>query len=236
VRAVLCAVAAVLVLGCGSAGAETRRLHVLFVGNSLTATNDLPGMVAAFARAVGRVQIDGASYAPGGYALEDHWTDGTARALLDRGGWDAVVMQQGPSSLPESGRNLTQWTKVWADEARAHGARPALLTVWPERYRVAFFPAVIAHHREAARAAGAASFPAGVAWRFGLQQSPPLALYGPDQFHPSRLGTYLTAVAVYTGLTGDLPRTLPRDVGAAHVGSAGARRVRAAVALAYASR
>jgi hypothetical protein len=205
-------------------------LRVLFVGNSLTATNDLPGTVAALAAAVGRVRIDVGTIAPGGYSLEDHWADGVARGALDGGGWDVVVLQQGPSSLPESRLNLIEWTTRWAAEARAHGTRPALLTVWPELARRPVFPAVIANHRAAARAAGAASFPAGAAWLDALSRAPRLPVYGPDGFHPSRVGTNLTAVVVYAGLTGTLPRVLPRDLGGSHLSAAAARRVRAAAA------
>jgi hypothetical protein len=233
VRLAVCALAAALALGCGGARAGTSHLHVLFVGNSLTATNDLPATVAAFAHAVGHVEVDVKMYAPGGYALEDHWADGAARAALDAGGWDALVMQQGPSSLPDSRVNLIEWAKRWADEARAHRTRPAMLTVWPEQYRYAVFPAVIANYAAAAKSAHAASFPAGVAWVGAARRSPGLRLYGPDGFHPSRLGTYLTAAVVYTGLTGELPRALPRDVTGTHLTPRLARLLRASVDAAY---
>jgi hypothetical protein len=233
VRLAVCALAVALALGCGGARAGTRHLHVLFVGNSLTSTNDLPATVAAFAHAVGHVEVDVKMVAPGGYALEDHWTDGVARAALDAGGWDVVVMQQGPSSLPDSRVNLIEWAKRWSDDARAHGTRPALLTVWPEGDRYSVFPAVIANYAAAAKAARAASFPAGAAWVDAARRQPGLRLYGPDGFHPSRLGTYLTAAVVYTGLTGELPRALPRDIAGTHLGVRVARTLRASVGVAY---
>lgn len=230
------AVAVTLTLGGASARAGAQpHLQVLFVGNSLTATNDLPGTVAAFARAIGSVRIDVGSYAPGGYALQDHWADGAARSMLEKGGWDVVVLQQGPSSLPESRADLIEWTTRWAVEARAHGARPALLTVWPERDRIGVFPAVVANHRAAARAAHAESFPAGAAWWDALRRRRATPLYGPDAFHPSRLGTYLTAAVVYSGLTRTVPAKLPRVVGALHVDARTATRLRAAVARAHAA-
>ena len=223
---------AVLALAAGSARADTKHLRVLYLGNSLTYTNDLPAMVSAIAAKAGHVQIEHEMYAPGGWALEDHWAGGTSRDLLDNGTWDAVVLQQGPSSLPESGVNLTEWTKRWADEARAHGVRPALLTVWPELARSYAFAAVIAHHRSAARAAKAALFPAGEAWLNLLHARKRPGLYGPDGFHPSPLGTYLAAVTVYAGLTGELPRTLPQ-VDGVHFDAALGKVMRAAVARTY---
>jgi len=212
VKLFLLAAAAALLVACPSAGAAPAHLRVLFVGNSLTAANDLPGMVAAIGAARG-VPIDVETYAPGGYALEDHWADGRALDELRTGHYDVVVMQQGPSSLPESGANLTEWAKRWADEARADGTRPALLTVWPERERTYAFPDVIRHYGAAAREAGAGLFPAGLAWKLALPHG--VRLYGPDHFHPSRLGTYLAALVTYAGLTGELPRTLPRAGGVA---------------------
>ena len=191
---------------CQSATAAPRHLRVLFVGNSLTAANDLPTVVAKIG-ASRHVTIDTRTFAAGGYALEDHWAEGSALAALREGGWDTVVLQQGPSSLPESGVNLTEWARRWADEARRHGARPALLTVWPERERRYAFPDVIRHYAAAARSAHAALFPAGTAWRYALARG--ARLYGPDGFHPSPTGSYLAAIVVYAGLTGELPRNLP---------------------------
>ncbi|HVX88834.1 MAG TPA: hypothetical protein VG940_07910, partial [Gemmatimonadales bacterium] len=42
-------------------------------------------------------------------------------------------------------------------------------------------------------------------WINAWAKDPDLALYGPDNFHPSPLGTYLAALAVYSGLTGRSP-------------------------------
>jgi hypothetical protein len=197
----------------GAAGAQQRHLRVLFVGNSLTATNDLPATVAAIARGAGQTAIDVQMIAPGGYALEDHWAEGTALAALRTGRFDVVVLQQGPSSLRESRLNLIEWTKRWADEARAHGTRAAVLTVWPERERFSVFADVVRNYRDAARAANALLLPAGQAWRNAFRRRAAIGLYGPDAFHPSRLGTYLAALVAYTGLTGELPRTLPAAAG-----------------------
>lgn len=199
---------AVLLLGCSSASADGKHLRVLFIGNSLTATNDLPAVVSAIAKAR-HVTIETRTFAPGGYALEDHWANGEALAALRQGGWDAVVLQQGPSSLPESRDNLIEWAKRWADEARAKHTRPVLLTVWPETERSYVFADVVRNYRDAAVAARAGLFPAGAAWRSAFRRAPGTRLYGPDGFHPSRLGTYLSALVVYAGLTGELPRVLP---------------------------
>lgn len=200
-----------------TAAADTpdgRVLRVLFVGNSLTATNDLPAMVAKLARVAGRPRIEYRTLAPGGVSLEDHWNAGAAPAELASGDWDAVVLQQGPSALLESQVNLKEWATRFADAARQQGTRPALLTAWPESYRARALSDVIRSYANAATAARAKLLPAGAAWRAAWKRNPALPLYGPDGFHPSRLGTYLTAVVVLAGLTGTEPVSRPyRDRG-----------------------
>ena len=215
IRAASALLATVLVAaGCACGGADggsVRPLRVLFVGNSLTATNDLPAAVRALAAEAGRRPVETRTVAPGGVSLEEHWRSTGAREALAEGPWDAVVLQQGPSSLPDSRAHLRTWSRRWADEVRAHGARPALLGVWSEAERRQALPASIASYTAAAGAADAILLPAGAAWRAAWRREPGLELYGPDGFHPSVLGTALAALVVYAGLTGADPGVLPLD-------------------------
>lgn len=188
---------ALALLGSGStADAGTNRLRILFVGNSLTQVNDLPATVAALAASSSR-KLEYQTIAFGGYNLEDHWNRGDARAALATRAWDVVVMQQGPSALPESQADLRKWAIRWADEARASGTRPALMTVWPESYRRSALGQVIASYRRAAQAARAELLPAGGAWRLAWSCDARVPLYGSDGFHPSPLGTQTAALVVY---------------------------------------
>jgi hypothetical protein len=181
--------------------AQASPQRVLFVGNSLTAANDLPATVAALARAAGQ-PIEADVRAPGGFALEDHWTTTDAQQAIADGHYDVVVLQQGPTSLPESRVNLLEWGRTFAAAIRAAGGRPAFFTVWPESWRASAFDAVIYSYRAAARDNGALLLPAGLAWRNVLRTHRGIKLYGPDGFHPSRLGTYLAAVTIAAGITG----------------------------------
>ncbi len=194
---------ALLVLAAPHAGSAARAapVRVLFVGNSLTSTNDLPAILAALAHAAGR-EVETGSVVHPGFSLEDHWNQGDARKALLSGRWDVVVLQQGPSALPESQRHLKQWAARFAALARAAEARPALLMVWPESYRRSALGHVIASYRNAAGAAGADLLPAGDAWRRAWACDRRLPLYGPDGFHPSRLGTHLAALVVYGRILG----------------------------------
>jgi len=169
---------------------------VLFVGNSLTASNDLPAVVAALARSDGR-RLEYRTIAPGGYAIEDHWNQGDARAAIRAGGWDVVVLQQGPSALPSSQVELVDYAMRFDPVARIRGTRTGLYMVWPPTERATAFDSVATSYRVAAQAVGGVLFRAGDAWQAAWRADPGLALYSSDGFHPTVAGTYLAALVFY---------------------------------------
>jgi len=181
--------------------------RVLFVGNSLTEGNDLPLMVEALARAAGRPLVADAAV-HGGVALEDHWNLGTQNRITT-GGYRYVVLQQGPSSLPDSRANLREWTRRFDAVIRQAGGRTALYMVWPESHRPQAFPEVAASYRLAAQDVDGFLLPAGEAWLAAWRRDRGLRLYGPDGFHPSLLGTYVAALTICGGLTEASPVGLP---------------------------
>jgi hypothetical protein len=175
-------------------------LNVLFIGNSLTYTNSLPAVLAEMARATGARTLNHATVAGPDMSLEDHWHDGAALAAIRAEKWDFVVMQQGPSSLPANQAHLRTWAGRFAAEIRANGGTPALYMVWPASHNPHLFDAVVTSYAAAAEAAGAELLPAGSAWLDAWSRDPELPLYGPDGFHPSRMGTYLAALVMYRRL------------------------------------
>ena len=175
--------------------------RVLFIGNSLTTTNDVPGLVEALSIADGE-RILCRTVAFGGYSLEDHWNRGDARRTIAEGGWTTVVLQQGPSSLPESRVLLVDYARRFANEARRVGAATALYMVWPSADRQTDFDGVKTSYSAAAQAVGGVLLPAGEAWRAAWKWNAELAFYGPDRFHPTPLGSYLAALVIYQRLSG----------------------------------
>ncbi len=181
---------------------NARPLRVLFIGNSQTSTNDLPAFVAEVAKAA-KFKIEYRTIAPSAVTLEGNWNRGSARGSLLGGHWDAVVLQQGPSVLPESRANLCFYAKAFADEAREWGVRPYLLMVWPRRGSE--LPEVVDSYASAAAGAEAGLLPGGAAWGAAVRRAPTLPLYAWDGIHPGRMGTYLAALVVYAGLRGISP-------------------------------
>ena len=203
-----------LLLALSSCGSETMTepdpegLRVLFIGNSLTSTNDLPGMLGWMLTqtdvAVGRIE----TVAFPNVGLEDHWGLSTTRGRITEGDFDVVVLQQGPSAT-EGRPSLLEYSQLFANEIVAAGGRPALYMVWPSRARFFDFDGVSDSYQTAAAQVGGVLFPAGEAWRAAWAQDPDLELYGPDGFHPSEMGTYLAALVMFAQLAATDPRILP---------------------------
>ncbi len=220
IAAYLTAVAACSLAPAGPApsGAD---VDVLLVGNSLTSTNDLPAMVADIASA------DGATWLVRGrtaanFSLEDHWNAGAADAIRSTAA-DFVVLQQGPSSLPQNAQHLAYWSSQFASVIREAGGRPVLFMVWPSRERWDALEAVRASYAGAAEEVDGLFAPAGSVWGRLLEADPAMPLTLSDGFHPSRLGTFAAALTIYGTLTGKDPGRLPCP------GLAGTEEQRAAV-------
>jgi hypothetical protein len=178
-------------------GAGASELRVLFIGNSLTYWNDLPSIIQALAKAGKQSEIHVESISFPDHSLEDHWSRGDALRAINKGKWDVVVLQQGPSASATARAGLIRYAAVYADAIRKIGAKPALYSVWPSRIRQNDLKESIRSYELAARKAQAMLIPAGNAWRLAWQVDPDLELYDPDGLHPSTNGSYLAALVFY---------------------------------------
>ncbi len=177
-------------------------LRVLFIGNSLTYSNDLPSIVEALAESSGQKRLAFKAVVFGGYGLEDHWTQGDARKVIAQGGWDVVVLQQGPSASTEGRQSLLEYARRFSMEIRRVGAKPALYMVWPSVERAGDFDRVVESYQLAAKDVEGLLFPAGEAWRGAWRRDAHLKLYSPDGLHPTVAGSFLAALVIYEQLYG----------------------------------
>ena len=180
-------------------------VRILFIGNSLTEFNDLPGMLATLLEQ-GGFESTIVSIARPAFGLQDHWG---LPSVHDRiaDGWDVVVLQQGPSAT-EGRPSLLEYSDRFAAPIREAGGIPALYMVWPSEARSFDFDGVSSSYSDAADRVEGLLFPAGEAWLDAWALDPDIELYGPDRFHPSPLGTYVAAAGIYGQLTGLDPRDL----------------------------
>jgi hypothetical protein len=191
-----------LALGYGQGAAFAAKapppLRVLFVGNSYLYVNDLPQLVADVAAARG-IALHAGMLAEANFAIEDHLERDDYATRLDEG-WDWVVLQQGPSSLPANQDNLRIFAGQAATMAQARGARVALMSAWPALPNAHTWPAAETSYRLAALANGLCVLPVSSAWRAVHGARPGIRLYQADQLHAEREGTLLAALVIVRGL------------------------------------
>lgn len=172
-------------------------LRILFIGNSLTYVNDLPGALAAIAGADGRA-LAVSTRAVGGWTLAMHDADPDTNAMIRKGGWFAVVLQEQSIASVDNFRGFHDAAVSLGAKVKAAGARTLLYQNWPLKGH----PERTGEYRDAfesvARELGARRVPAGDAWNLVLQDSPGrwAGLYDDDR-HPTVQGTYLTACVFY---------------------------------------
>ena len=234
---VLAAALALTAASCGSTAGELApdpTLRILFIGNSLTLANDLPGMVARLGRSDPSREVVVACVCAGGYSLADHWSRGEAQRVIADERWDFVVLQQGPSALPESRTLLIDYATRFAGEIRKIGARPAIYMVWPELEREAEWSAVTASYTAAAEAVNGLLLPGGEALRAVRAADPSIPLFS-DGFHPSLTGSQGVALVIYARAAGVSPLGLTLQAGGVALPSAHVAALEAAAAQAIAA-
>lgn len=185
----------------------TPAVRLLFVGNSLTSAFDIPGQVRQMATAAGFTPPVVLTRAYPDFALEDHWNQGVVQQDLANGHFDFMIMQQGASTLPESGVNLTRWTGTWTTEANRAGTRAGLYVVWAPLG--GNLDAGIANYEAAANAAGTAIYPVAEAWREASSRDAGMPLYSADGLHPSEHGAWLAALVITSVIFDRAPRPFP---------------------------
>lgn len=186
-------------------------LRVLYLGSSLTYAHDMPSIVQGFAAAAGK-SLDFTVVAKGGASFEDHWKQGDALRKIKQGGWNFVVMQQGPSSLASSRENMRRYARHLAEPIHKAGARPALYMVWPSAERMAYFDDVRESYALTAQDIGGMMIPAGEAWRGVWKRVPNAPLLKRDGEHPTALGSFTVALSIFTMLYARTPEGLPSQV------------------------
>ena len=200
--------------------------RILFIGNSLTYVNDVPGILQALADSAGGEKLAVASRTLPNYALIDHWVEGVATREIAKGGWAWVVMQQGWTPAGIYRDTLRLAARNFRPEIAKIGAKGALYQTWPPSDRPGDFAGSIESYRVAAEDIGGVLFPVASAWLAAWERDPTIQLYS-DGLHASVAGSYLAALVMYAQIFDRTPVGLP-----ATVRTHGGATVRVAPALA----
>ncbi len=186
-------------------------LNVLFVGNSFTARNDLPGLVAGLAAARGKT-LHHRLISAGGASLRTHWNAGEAATAIREGGYDAVVLQE-QSTLPvKNAGRMHENVRLFDEAITAAGAKTVLYMTWARRNAPESQQAIADAYTTVGRELGATVVPVGRAWQAFLREHERPVLHDRDGSHPTPAGSYLAACAFLAVLFGENPVGVGGDV------------------------
>jgi hypothetical protein len=175
------------------------RINILFVGNSLTYSNDLPALVEQTARDHGvKIQTEVLAYP--NYALEDHWNDGVIQKRIASEKFQYVIVQQGPSSQADGRAMLLDYGQRIKTLCDKHNSQLIFFMVWPARSNAGMFDGVINNYTEAAHKTGSLLCPVGKIWKEHFEKTSDYSYYGPDNFHPSVAGSKAAAAVIFETL------------------------------------
>jgi hypothetical protein len=174
-------------------------MNVLFIGNSFTARNNLPGLIAQIAEADGE-HLDHELLSINGASLRTHWNKGEAAKRIAKGGFDFIVLQE-QSTLPIKNPARMRENVLLFDEAiTAVKSRTALYMTWARAHA----PETQANVNDAYLSVGketcATIIPAGLAWQKLLSEPKHPVLHDRDGSHPTLAGSYLAACAAFEAL------------------------------------
>ena len=172
---------------------------ILFVGNSLTYSNNLPEILEEIAENSEK-KIKTKSLCFPNYAIIDHLNDGKLQKILDKEKFDYLVVQQGPSSQTEGKKMLIEDGKVLKKICDQYNIKLVYFMVWTSKKWYETFDLVIENHKIAAKKNNAMLFPVGEIWKKYNTFNKNENLYDLDEFHPSKSGSFLAALTMFSYL------------------------------------
>jgi hypothetical protein len=198
----------------GDARSDRPGVRVLFIGNSLTFENDMPGLLRKLVASDAKNRpLYAVRYTPPGYTFAQDVTNHTVTGLLESIHWDDVVLQENSNISALDPLVRPDWMDAPArdlvDRIRVIGAEPLFfLTSGYETGNPALAldsygamqDRIDLNYREVAGELSASLVPAGLAWSEAVGERPGTALWQADGVHPSLEGAYLNACVFYAVL------------------------------------
>jgi hypothetical protein len=210
---------------------------VLFIGNSYTASNNLPALVRDLAASKGYT-MNTTAVTPGGYTFQAHSTDANTLNNIGGGLWSYVVLQeqsQRPAFSPAQVA-LEVYPYARTLDSLIHVSSPCAKTVffmtWGRKYgdqsNCAFYPPVCTFEGMTGRLRDSYVqmgidndtyiAPVGIAFKTSRMRDSLIDLWSGDYSHPSLEGSYLAACVLFASIYKESPlgatyySTLPQSV------------------------
>jgi uncharacterized protein DUF4886 len=186
-------------------------MKVLFIGNSFTARNNIPDLVAQLAESRGK-RLQHRLISAGGASLRMHWNKGDAQLAIQQTRYDYVVLQE-QSTLPiKNALRMHENIRLFDKEITDSGAKTALYLTWARQNAPETQKTITDAYTAIGEELGAAIIPVGVAWQnFTRKHSHPV-LHDQDKSHPTLAGSYLAACVFFAALFNETPFGIVSDI------------------------
>ncbi|MCU0705702.1 MAG: prepilin-type N-terminal cleavage/methylation domain-containing protein [Fimbriiglobus sp.] len=201
----------------GTCEKRSAPIKMLFIGNSYTSTNDLPGTLQALVSTSGNTKpeliVDEVTI--GGANLQGHLAGTVAVPKIRSDHWDFVVLQeQSQTPLEPFGRHTKFYPAVkgFVPVVRGNDSIPLLYMTWQRPDTP--FPASdwIDSYLLIAKQTKAEVAPCGIAFERAKQTIPGWNPYADPGGHPTLAGTYLAACTFFAVVYDRDPTGLPHSV------------------------
>jgi hypothetical protein len=172
---------------------------MLFIGNSFTQRNDLPGLLAQLA-AARDLHIAHDLISVGGASLRTHWNAGRAAQAIASGSYDYVVLQE-QSMLPvKNAQRMAENVRLFDNSIKLAGAKSVLYMTWARRNTPETQQAITDAYNTVGDELGAIVVPVGLVWKRFLTKHDRPVLHDRDHSHPTLAGSYLAACVFLAAL------------------------------------
>lgn len=174
-------------------------IKMLFIGNSFTQRNNVPGLLVELA-AARDLSVTHELISVGGASLRTHWNAGRAAQAIESGNFDYVVLQE-QSTLPvKNAKRMAENVRLFDESIKRAGSRTVLYMTWARRHAPETQQAITDAYNTLGNELGAIVIPVGLAWQYFLAKHDKPVLHDRDQSHPTLAGSYLAACVFLAAL------------------------------------
>lgn len=210
--------------------------QVYFIGNSYTATGNIPNLIKQIANTSGDELIFTA-HTPGGATLQQHASNPSVATTIQQGNWDNVVLQEQSQlpSFPDSQFNtmVLPYAEQLSNLIKQHNpcAETTFYMTWGRKngdsQNCPMNPSVCTYegmddlinqrYRLMAELNDGIISPVGAVWRYIRTNHPQVELFSADGSHPSAIGSIASAYTFYTAIfkkspyDGNFTNNLPEE-------------------------
>jgi hypothetical protein len=159
-------------------------IKLLFIDNSFTQRNNLPGLLAQLA-AARDLSVKHELISVGGASLRRHWNAGRAAKEIETGGFDYVVLQE-QSTLPvKNPKRMAENVRLFDESIKRADSQTVLYMTWARQQAPETQQAIADAYNTIGDERGAIVVPVGLAWQNFMATHDKPALHDRDGSHPT---------------------------------------------------